>query len=252
MDLPDVSKGAPLIIMLPGYGETAEAFRMNTGFYKDAVREGYIVVHVTGAPNPEDRTSAVGWNYNDYDGNNDDVGFLTVFSHHMIERYSADSTRCFVVGYSNGGFMCHRLAIEAADTFSAVVCVSGTMADNVWERRPDTCDIGLFQITGESDNTIPKNSDGSAKYAKFPAIEDVMDYYAAANDLRCEEDMAVGKNSFLIRYSKDETMTGNGSSLAKSDKEVWHLVIGDGHHSWSAESVTGINTNHMILDFLEH
>lgn len=252
VDLPAASKDAPLIIMLPGYGETAESFRMYTGFYKDAVREGYIVVHVTGAPNPEDMTSAIGWNYNDYDGNNDDVGFLTEFSRYIIEQYSADSTRCFVVGYSNGGFMCHRLALEAADTFSAVVCVSGTMPDNVWEQRPETCDVGVFQVTGESDNTIPKNSDGSAKYARFPAIEEVMDYYAAANNLTCEERMAVGKNSYLIRYSKDETMMDLNLFFTKYNKDVWHLIIGDGYHSWSAESVTGINTNQMILEYLGH
>ncbi len=252
VDLPDDPEGAPLIVMLPGYGETAEVFRMDTGFYKDAVRLGYIVVHVSGASNPEDRTSSLGWNYNDYDGNHDDVSFLTEFSGHIIEKYSADSTRCFAVGYSSGGFMCHRLAIEAANTFSAVVCVAGTMPDNVWEQRPDTCDIGFFQITGESDNTIPKNSNGSARYARFPAIEEVMDYYAAANKLSHEETGAVGKNSYLIRYSADETMTEMDPSFAKYEKEVWHLVIGDGHHSWSAENVTGINTNQMILQFLAH
>ena len=36
-----------------------------------------------------------------------------------------------------------------------------------------------------------------------------------------------------------------------SDKQVWFLFIEDGRHSWSAESVTGIDTNRIILDFLE-
>ncbi len=240
-DLPEDPEGAPLIIMLPGYGETAESFRRDTGFYKDAVRMGYIIVHVTGAPNPGDRTSAAGWNYNDYDKNNDDVGFLKEFTNFISEEYASDSTRCFAVGYSNGGFMCHRLAIEAADTFTAVVCVSGTMPENVWNRRPDRCDIGFFQITGEADNTIPKNSDGSARYAKSPAIEDVMEYYAVANDLSCKEETVAGKDSILTRYRKEEP---------DQNREVWHLVVKDGHHSWSAESVTGICTNQMILDFL--
>lgn len=241
LDLPEDPKGAPLILMLHGYGETAESFRRETGFYEEAVRKGYIVVHATGAPNPEDRTSASGWNYDDYDGKNDDVGFLKALAGYISEEYSADSTRWFVVGYSNGGFMSHRIAIDAADAFAAAVCVSGTMPEQVWERRPDVCRIGFFQITGQADNTIPKKSDGSAQYAKSPAIEDVMDYYVTANDLDRTEEAAAGKASVLARFCGEN-----------ADRQVWHLIIGEGHHSWSAESVTGINTNQMILDFLEN
>ena len=47
LDLPENSEGAPLVIMLPGYGNTAEAFRTTVHFEEEANALGYAVVYVT-------------------------------------------------------------------------------------------------------------------------------------------------------------------------------------------------------------
>ncbi len=267
LDLPEDSdgnpvdpKGSPLILMLHGYGSTAEAFRRDTGFHEDANKKGYTVVYVTGAPNPGDATSAAGWNYDAIDSGNKDVDFLKALVSYMEDQYQTDRTRRFAIGFSNGGFMCHRLAIEAADTFSAVVSVSGMMPEHIWAERPDTLHVSVFQLTGEKDDTIPKNSDGSARYAKAPAIEEVIEYYASANSLKLNETQTAGKDSVLTKYEKESSLSDDAAKL-RSDPEtkdrkdragshVWHLVVKDGRHSWSAENVTGINTNQLILEFL--
>src|SRR5690606_5509694 len=49
----------PLILMLPGYGSSAENFRSMTLMDEDANEEGYAVVYVTGASDPEDKTSSL-------------------------------------------------------------------------------------------------------------------------------------------------------------------------------------------------
>ena len=69
--------------------------------------------------------------------------------------------------------MAHRLALETDGVFAAVVSVAGAAAESVWENRPGSLRVGLLQITGEKDGVVPKHSDGSARYAKSPAIEDV-------------------------------------------------------------------------------
>lgn len=79
--------------------------------------------------------------------------------------------------------MTHRLALEASDTFAAIVSVAGTMPESIWENRLEKCDISVLQITGEKDDVIPQNSNGSANYSKAPAIEEVMEYYIQSNDL---------------------------------------------------------------------
>ncbi len=239
VDLPEDPEGSPLILVLPGYGSTAEAFRSRTGLEKEANPRGYTVVYVTGARDGEDRTAAVGWNYEKADGGRDDAGFLCALADYVCARWGTDEARVYAVGFSNGAFMAHRLAVEGTG-FAAVVSVAGSMADSVWERRPERCRVSVLQITGEKDSVIPKHSDGSAKTAAGPAIEDVMEYYAAANRLEESETETVGKASRLTKYR-----------AGASDREVWHLVVKDGRHSWSAGSVTGIDTNALILRFLD-
>lgn len=240
LDAPAITDGSPLVLMLPGYGGTAESFRLDTGFHEDANKLGYTVVYVTGALDPNDKTSATGWNYNGQNTGNKDVGFLTALASYINEHYHTDSSRCFVIGFSNGAFMCNRLAVEANDTFSAVVSVSGSMQKTAWEERPKTLNIGLLQITGQKDEAIPKNSDNSARYSIAPAVEDVIEYFVLANGLELTDSTSIGASSILDKYS--------GKS---SKKQVWHVVVADGRHSWSAESITGINTNQLILEFLE-
>ena len=240
LDLPPVTDGAPLVFMLPGYGNTAESFRRMIHFEQDANKLGYAVAYVTGAQNPDDRTSAVGWNYGVGNNKNDDVSFLTALAIYLQKAYSFDRSRTFAVGFSNGAFMVHRLAMEAGDTFSAFVSVAGTMPGKIWDSRNDEHTVSFFQITGEKDDVIPKKYDGSAKYAQAPAIEDVMDYWAASNGLNACESEEVGRGSLITKYRSEEKMN-----------QVWNLFIKNGRHSWPDEKLSGIDINRLIIDFFE-
>lgn len=240
LDLPDETEGAPLVVMLHGYGNTAESFRSTVHFEEQANSLGYGVVYVTGAANPKDSTSSTGWNSGIEAEGNDDVGFLVSLTEYLQKEYSFDKNRTFVVGYSNGAFMAHRLAMEASDTYRAVVSVAGMMPESIWEKRKESSEVSVFQITGEKDDVIPKNSDGSADYAKAPAIEEVMVYWAEAGGLEVAEKSEIGKNSALSKYTSEG-----------KEHQVWHLCVKDGRHSWPEENVSGIDTNAIILEFLE-
>lgn len=240
IDFPEIVQGAPLVLMLHGYGESTQGFRQTVGFEKDANAMGYAVVYVAGAPSPEDATSAAGWNSGIGVSSNNDVDFLCAVVNYLCEAYAFDATRVYAVGFSNGAFMTHRLALEAADTFTAIVSVAGMMPESVWENKTTACEVGVFQITGEKDDVIPKNSDGSAQFSKAPAIEDVIDYYVKINELALAETADVGKKSTLTKYTAEN-----------SSKQVWHLFIPDGRHSWPSEATVGVYTNQLILEFLE-
>lgn len=234
--LPEDFEGSPLVLMLHGYGASVEGFRTQTGFEQDANAHGYSVAYVAGAPDPGDRTSASGW---DHAGPGRDTGFLRALASYLATTYRLDGSRVFAVGFSNGAFMAHRLALEAGDVFAAVVSVAGSVSESVWDRRPAACRVGLLQITGEMDQTVPKHSDGSARYARSPAVEDLIAWYAEANGLTESETETLGNSSVLTKY------TGG------SDRQVWHALIAGGRHSWSAERITGVNTNELILSFLD-
>ena len=240
MDMPEVTEQAPLVIMLHGSGNTAEDFRSMTHFEQAAVPRGYGVVYVTGAQDPNDRTAPVGWNSGIGADGNDDVGFLKALAEYLAQEYSFDKERTYAVGFSNGAFMTHRLAAQASGTFRSVVSVAGMMPESIWEKRNDLSHCGIFQITGEKDDVVPKNSDGSAKFSKAPAIEDVMAHWVQVNGLAMTDKTLVGKGSQLTKYSADGRR-----------EQVWVLDVKDGRHSWGDEKITGIDTNSLILDFLD-
>ncbi len=240
MDLPEESGGAPLVMMLHGYGNTAESFRTAVHFEKTANEHGYAVVYVTGAPDPNDSTSATGWNSEGRPEGNRDADFLVALAKHLQREYSLDPGRTYAVGFSNGAAMVHRLAAEADGTFSAFVSVAGWMPERIWKERKDTNAVSFLQITGEKDKAVSKHSDGSAKYTKVPAIEDVMAYWAESNGLEPTETALIGKGSVLTKY------TGEGNA-----QQVWNLLVKNGQHSWPDEKFSGINTNALILDFFE-
>ena len=238
-ELPEETEGAPLVLMLHGYGSTAEAFRTMVHFEKEAVPAGYGIVYVSGAPDPNDATSAGGWNSGIGAEGNDDVGFLVSLAKYLQEQYGFDRDRTYAAGFSNGAFMTHRLAMEASDTFRAVVSVAGMMTENVWNERNDSNSVSVFQITGGKDDVVPKHSDGTARFTKAPAIEDVMEYWSASNGLSLSETTEIGKNNVLYWYGSEA-----------GEHQVWHLWIKDGRHSWPEEAISGIRTNELILEFL--
>lgn len=239
-DLPEQAEGAPLILVLHGYSGTAESFRSTQHFENAANPRGYAVVYVTGAPDPNDPTSGNCWDSGLGQAGNPDTAFLKSLALYLQETYKFDPQRTFAVGFSNGAFMTHRLAMEASDTFAAVVSVAGMMPKQIWESRNSTNSVGVFQITGEKDDVVPKNSDGSAKTAQAPAIEDVMDYWAESNGLSGQASEEIGNGSELIKYTGSD-----------SQKQVWHLRVKNGRHSWPSPDYTGIDTDTLILDYLD-
>lgn len=214
IDFPEEVEGSPLVIMLHGYGQNAENFRLACGFEKDACQAGYTVVYVTGAKSSGDATGATGWNSGVGDSDNPDVAFLKALAEYIHAEYKTDEERTFAIGFSNGAFMTHRLALEAGDTFSAVVSVAGMMTESIWETRPDNLSVGVFQVTGEKDNVVPKNADGSADSSINPAIEDVIDYYISANGMNDIGTEDIGKASTLSKYENTDT-----------GKSLWNLTI---------------------------
>ncbi len=240
LDLPERTEGAPLVLLLPGYGNTAESMRTSVHFEQQANPQGYAVVYVTGAKDPTFPLSSFGWNSGIGAGGNDDTAFLSELAKYLQEEYSLDKNRTFAAGFSNGAFMAHRLAMEAGDIFSACVSVAGLMPLKIWETRNERNNVSFFQITGEKDDAIPKISDGSAKHAKDPAIEDVMAYWAASNGLGLCESEETGNGSVLTKCRGEQT-----------PNQVWDLMIKNGRHSWPSTDLNGIDANSLILEFFK-
>lgn len=238
--LPETPEGAPLVLLLPGYGNTAEAFRTQTHFEQEANARGYAVAYVTGAPDPNVPTSSVGWHAELDTPGNRDLAFLIALKDCLQETWALDRTRAFAVGFSNGALMAHCLAMEAGESFTACVSVAGYMPKSVWEARGESAAVGFFQITGEKDDAVPQNRNGSARFARAPAIEDAMAYWVSANGLEERETVTVGRDAVLTKYA------GEGSR-----RQVWDLLLPNGRHSWPSRNIHQFDVNALILDFFD-
>lgn len=238
LEFPEQTEGAPLVLMLHGHGESPETFREMAHFEEKANELGYAVVYVSGSVNAGDPVKISGWNSGIYTEGNRDVEFLVSLAQYLQKTYSFDTERTYAAGFSNGAFMTYRLAMEASDTFAAVVSVAGKMPKQIWDVRNEKNGVSVFQITGAKDEVVPKHSDGSAKYAKDPAIEDVMEYWAESNGLKFTETAAVGERGELTKYDGKKA-------------KVWHLFIKDARHSWYNEKINKVDSNDVILEFFE-
>jgi polyhydroxybutyrate depolymerase len=83
--------------------------------------------------------------------NRDDVGFAKALVTVISTAACIDSKRVYATGMSNGGFMAHRLACEAADVFAAIAPVAGQMGvSNCQPSRP----VPVIHFHGTADATI--------------------------------------------------------------------------------------------------
>ena len=240
IELPQTVEKAPLVLLLPGYNNTAESMRQEIAFEKQACPKGYAVVYVNGSVQKGDLAKGFAWNSGIYPNGNDDVTFLVMLAKYLQKEYKLNKDLVFAAGFSNGGFMAHRLAMQGQTTFKACVSVAGKMPKVIWRDRNKKNRIGFFQITGLKDEVVPKNSDGSARHASDPAIEDVMDYWASSNKFTLVTKEEVGAGSELTKWTR----------AGKSKKgQVWHLCVKEGYHSWPENDFTGLDTNSLLLDF---
>lgn len=206
---------APVIFMLHGYGSSAKDFKLQTGFSTSANSRGYSVVYIDGIPDPDDKTSSTGWNSGIKTSSKDDLGFLINLQKVLQQKYNF--SKFYAVGFSNGAFMIHRLAVQSK-SFTACASIAGFLPEAIWKKRPAKIKTAFLQINGTKDDVVPMIQNGSAKRNKNPAIEDVIEYYKKAYS-----------NPDLIEY----------------------ILIQDGRHSWPQKQFAGFDVNEVILDFFD-
>jgi polyhydroxybutyrate depolymerase len=143
-----------VLLALHGYGDTGANFVEGFGLVELARREGWVLVVPEGTP---DRNGNRFWNATDaccnfFDADIDDVAYLRGLLEETAAAYRVDARRRYVFGFSNGAFMAHRLACEAADAIAAIVTVSGTTWEN--DRCRPRSPVSVLQVHGDADPVI--------------------------------------------------------------------------------------------------
>ena len=171
----DGTKRTPLLLNWHPYGTTALEQQFYTGTDILSDEQGFIVVYPT-SPDKSWNGGTCCFNPDGGIPNHDDVGFARALVAEISRQACVDSKRIYSTGMSNGGFMSHRLACEAADLFAAVVPVASTMGvANCQPARP----IAIMHHHGTEDLTIPYQA--SMFSAEGVGVAEMMGLWGARN-----------------------------------------------------------------------
>ena len=162
----DGGTAVPLVLDFHGFQNNATIQAGVSGWRSLADSENFIVVYplgLFGRPEAPEIDTPYGPSFNGGPlccGNAalrriDDVGFARAIVQAVAAEANVDRARVYVTGLSNGGYMSHRLACEAADVFAAVAPVASRIALVPTTLCQPSRPIALIEFAGLHDPSVP-------------------------------------------------------------------------------------------------
>jgi polyhydroxybutyrate depolymerase len=176
----DPGRRYPLVIGFHGGAGNAEGYIQNSQLFAKGEAAGFIVVcpQGTAIPTPwpgDHRIWNSGAEYEQPSHGADDVAFTRMIIDRVSAMYRVDPRRVFVTGFSNGGQMAYRLALELADRIAAIAPMSGgRLAGGARPSRP----VPVMHFHGLADTVYPlRGGLGPNSIGRTPhvGIDDVID-----------------------------------------------------------------------------
>lgn len=124
----ELPQKAPLLIVLHGSTQDAQGIREYSGYEFERLADAhkFLVAYPNGyEKNWNDCRRAATYPARALDI--DDKGFLAALVSHTVTSRQADPARVFVVGYSNGGQLAFRLALEMPDRFAGLAAIAANL-----------------------------------------------------------------------------------------------------------------------------
>lgn len=152
-----LAKGAPLVLVMHGSGESAMQIRKGTGygFERLADAHGFAVVYPNSYASDWNDCSTIG-EFSENGVVADDVGFLGALVDKLISEIAIDPGHVFATGVSAGGSMSIRLALEDPARFRAVAAVAANVpAPQSFKCKPAAQGTSVLIMNGTQDPLVP-------------------------------------------------------------------------------------------------
>jgi polyhydroxybutyrate depolymerase len=220
----------PLLVYLHGLGGSGAEALANPALRALAERGRMVLVAPDGNVDREGRRF---WNAGGACCNLDgkavnDVARLEALIDHWSQRPEIDPTRVYVVGFSNGGFMAHRLACFMDDRLAAVVSIGGAGRARDEACAPAT-PIAVAEVHGDADPIVRYEGGHVLNQRSLDphpsAPETFRDW---ANRLGCAGAPQVTTADLDSRLSGNETTIESYAGCPLGAAELW-TVHGGGH-----------------------
>lgn len=176
----------PLVFVFHGGTGNAQSAIAMSGFNDVADQNGFILIYPNGTGRLSD-DKLLTWNGGDCCGfaqekDVDDVGFVRAVVTELKSLVTIDAGRIFATGLSNGAILSQRLACEAADIFTAVAPVAGTL--NYSPCQPSQ-PVSVIAFHGTADQHIlfdGGHGPDSLVNVDFASVQDSVGFWITSND----------------------------------------------------------------------
>ena len=244
----DPAEQFPLVIFLHGYAPlTTVWYDILVPLQEDANAHGYVFAKPDGS---QDGLGDFYWNATDaccdiWGNNPDHVGYLLALVESIQSNYNIDPQRIHLIGHSNGGFMCHRMACETPEQFASVVSIAGAMWNDPSNCQPDA-PIHVLEIHGTFDPVIFWLG-GYIGFTPYPSVNTTVEYWATHNG--CSTTATNGGSfdfDWFILFNETTRWLYEGCDDSQAGSaELWEVTAGS---HFPAMSTEGINTLFNYLD----
>ena len=219
--MPSVNRETiPVLFFLHGLGDNIT--RLDNEFHFQQVADEYNWVVVV--PQALNEGYGTMWNAGLMSSNIDDSGFLMALLDSLAEQYPINLDSVFFTGFSMGGFMTHRMAIEHGDRITACAPVSGLITHSM--SNLSAVPVRMLHIHGTTDPVV--GYDGNSQYFGGNlglGVEAILNYWKNAN--HCVAEPVIDtfpdlKNDGLrfVRYTYE------------GEEELQHIKVIGGNHTW--------------------
>jgi polyhydroxybutyrate depolymerase len=146
---PDTATPSPLLVVLHGQGSTGQQLAIDLGLRPLVASRNFWLAMPDG-------TTAGGvatWNAGTVDLPPYDRIYLAAVIDDVATKHAIDPKRVYVVGYSIGAFMAHRLACDISPKVAAVMSFAGAVT-SVPSLCKTTSPVSVVELHGDHDTTI--------------------------------------------------------------------------------------------------
>lgn len=232
---PENAESMPVMFYLHGLGDNIT--RLDNEFHFQQIADNYNWMIII----PQALNEGYGsmWNAGLTASTTNDSGFLMALLDSLAVQYPVNQDSIFFTGFSMGGFMSHRMAIEHGDRINAAAPVSGLITTYM-ANHTAVAPVRILDIHGTTDPVV--GYDGGSEYFGYQlglSVENILNYWINANGCT---------NEPIIDTLPD--IQNDGLKFVEyiypGTKELRHLKVIGGDHSWYR------NANQHDIDYMDY
>ena len=232
---PSDYESLPVLFFLHGLGDNINHVNSEHNFQQVADRFNWMVI----IPQAINEGNGTMWNAALMPSDIDDSGFLIALLDSLAVQYPVNQDSIFFTGFSMGGFMSHRMAIEHGDRINAAAPVSGLIT-HAMSNQTAVAPVKLLHIHGTSDNVV--GYDGNSQYFGGNlglGVDAILNYWRNANGCTNEPiiDSLPDTHNDGLRFVQ---------YVYPGTKELRFLKVIGGTHSWYR------NANQYDISYIDY